>query len=210
MKGLSQDLEVAISNAIDILGFVVDIDKVDSEKLETLMKSKADSFVYTKELILTWQNSQNSPNENKLKKYIERLIKAGENSIEDLRKGLRKKIDPDKVDPEQLGKSIKAKPIVYKAIVELDSGLLQLRLQLESNNIDLKNRAFSRGFPEKFANQEFYPESDYYKEWYNEEEDAIILDPKGTKGEIIVLDGLRIQLPLSPKNKKTYCLATCQ
>jgi hypothetical protein len=40
MKGLSQDLEVAISNAIDILGFTVDIDKVDSEKLENLMKSR--------------------------------------------------------------------------------------------------------------------------------------------------------------------------
>jgi len=202
MKGLSQDLEVAVSNAIDILGFVVDIDKVDSDELESIMKSKADSFLYSKELILTWQNSQNSPNDAKLKKYIEKLIKAGENSILDLRLGLRKKIDPDKVDAKNLGKAVKAKPILYKAITELDSGLIQLKLQIESNNFDLKAREFSRGFPEKFANQEFYPEKDYYKEWYNEEEDAVMICPKGTKGEIIVLDGLKIQLPAPPKNKK--------
>jgi len=199
MKGLSQDLEIAIQDAIDNLGFAVDIDELNSDELDSLMKSKADGFTHTKGLILDWQNQQNSPSEKKLHKYISNLLKSGENSIEDLRKALRKKID---AESKKIGSSIKAKQAIYKYITELDSGLIQLRLQLESNNIDLKNRAFSRGFPEKFANQEFFPEKDYYKEWYNEEEDAIILDPKGTKGEIIVLDGLRIQLPLPPKNKK--------
>ena len=202
MKGLSDDLEFAIGNAIDILGFVVDIEKVDSDKLESLMKSKADSFLYTKELILTWQNSINSPSDSKLKKYISTLIKAGESSILDLRLALRKEIDPSKVDAENLGKAIKAKPILYKAIAELDSGIIQLKLQLEADNIDLKSREFTRGYPEKFANQEFYPEKNYYKEWYDEENDAIIIDPKGTKGEIITLDGLKIWLPQPPKNKK--------
>jgi hypothetical protein len=202
MKGLSDDLEFAIGNAIDILGFVVDIEKVDSDKLESLMKSKADSFLYTKELILTWQNSINSPSDSKLKKYISTLIKAGESSILDLRLALRKEIDPSKVDAENLGKAIKAKPILYKAIAELDSGIIQLKLQLEADNIDLKSREFTRGYPEKFANQEFYPEKNYYKEWYDEENDAIIIDPKRTKGEIITLDGLKIWLPQPPKNKK--------
>ena len=95
MKHLSADLEVAISNAIETLGFSVDIDKVNSEKLESLMKSKADSFLYTKELILSWENSLNAPSDKKLYRYITDLIKAGESSIEDLRKALRKKIDTD-------------------------------------------------------------------------------------------------------------------
>ena len=33
MKNLSQDLEVAISNAIETLAFSVDIDKVNSENI---------------------------------------------------------------------------------------------------------------------------------------------------------------------------------
>ena len=202
MKNLSQDLEVAISNAIETLGFSVDIDKVNSEKLESLMKSKADSFLYTKELILSWENSLNAPSDKKLYKYIADLIKAGESSIIDLRLALRKKIDTDLVDVEKIGVSIKAKQIIYKAITELDSGLIQLKMQLQSNSIDLKQREFKIGYPERFANQEFYPKKDYYKEWYDEKNDCIILDPKGTVGEIIVLDNLRLALPVVPKNKK--------
>ena len=202
MKNLSQDLEVAISNAIETLGFSVDIDKVNSEKLESLMKSKADSFLYTKELILSWENSLNAPSDKKLYKYITDRVKAGESSIVDLRLALRKKIDTDLVDVEKIGVSIKAKQIIYKAITELDSGLIQLKMQLQSNSIDLKQREFKVGYPERFANQEFYPKKDYYKEWYDEKNDCIILDPKGTVGEIIVLDNLRLGLPIVPKNKK--------
>ena len=198
MKGLSEDLEVAIKNAIETLGFNVDIKAVSSEKLDALMRSKADSFIYTKELILTWQTSQNSPKEAKLKRYITSLVKAGENSVKDLRLALRKDIETDKVDPEHLGRAIKAKPIIFKAITELNSGIIQLKLQLESNNIDLKTREFKIGYPERFANQEFYPEKDYYKKWYDEENDAIIIDPKGTVGEIINLDNLKIALPIPP------------
>jgi len=203
MKNLSSDLEIAIKNAIETLGFNVDIDSVDSDKLDSLMKSKSESFLYTKELILSWQNSINSPSDDKLKKYIQDLITAGESSIDDLRIALVKKIDTDVVNPEKLGVSIKAKQTIYKAINELNSALIQLKLQLDSEKIDLKNREFRRGYPEKFANQEFFPEKDYYKEWYNEEEDAVMICPKGTKGEIIVLDNLKIQLPAVPKNKKS-------
>lgn len=203
MKNLSSDLEIAIKNAIETLAFNVDIDSVDSDKLDALMKSKSDSFLYTKELILSWQNSINSPSDEKLKKYIQDLVDAGESSIEDLRTALIKKIDTDVVNPEKLGISIKAKQTIYKSINELNSALIQLKLQLDSEKIDLKNREFRRGYPEKFANQEFFPDKDYYKEWYNEEEDAVMICPKGTKGEIIVLDNLRIQLPAIPKNKKS-------
>lgn len=202
MKNLSQDLEVAISNAIETLGFSVDIDKVNSEKLEALMKSKADAFLYTKGLILDWENSLNAPSDTKLYKYITDLVKAGESSILDLRLALRKKIDTDLVDVEKIGVSIKAKKIIYTAITELDSGLIQLKMQLASNKIDLKQREFKIGYPERFANQEFYPLKDYYQKWYDEEKDAIIIDPKGTVGEIITLDGLNIALPKPPKSKK--------
>ena len=129
MKDLSKDLEVAILNAIEVMGFAVDVTEVKSEKLASLMKSKIDSFTYTKELIVSWQNSQNSPSDFKLKGYVEKLIKSGENSIETLRQALRKNIDAEEVDAEKLGEAIKAKPIIFKAIAEINSGVIQLRTQ---------------------------------------------------------------------------------
>lgn len=201
MKNLSQDMEMAIKDSI--LGMTLDIDilGVDDDKLDTLMKSRLDSFSAIKEMIVLWENSNNAPNHNKLRKYIEDLVKAGENSIDVLREALRKGINYDDLEPEKLGRAIKAKPVIFRAINEINSGIIELKLQLESDNIDLKNREFRRGYPEKFANQEFFPEKDYYQEWHDEELDAIILDPKGTKGELIELDGLKMWLPKPPTKK---------
>jgi len=202
MKNLSQDVELAIIDSIKGMTADIDIFSVDDDKLDTLMKSRLDSFSAIKEMLVMWENSNNSPSHSKLRTYVEKLIKAGDNSIEVLRDALRKDIDYEKLDVEKYGRAIKAKPVIFRAITQMNSGLIELKLQLESDKIDLKSREFKRGFPEKFANQEFLPKKDYYKEWYNEEEDAVLIDPKGTKGEIIVLENLKIQLPIPPKNKK--------
>lgn len=199
MIGLSEDLDLAIKNAIDVLNAPIDITDVDSEKLANLMKSITDGFIYTKELIVSWENSQNAPSHSKLKGHIEKLVVAGENSIEILRKALRKSIEISEVDAEKYGVSIKAKPIIFKAINDINAGILELKLQIEADKFDLKAREFRRGYPEKFANQEFYPLKNYHKEWYDEASDSILLCPNGTKGEMITLDGLNITLPKKPK-----------
>ena len=49
MIGLSEDLDLAIKNAIDVLNAPIDITDVDSDKLSNLMKSVQDGFLYTKE-----------------------------------------------------------------------------------------------------------------------------------------------------------------
>ena len=76
---------------------------------------------------------------------------------------------------------------------------MELRNQIEADKFDLQERDFKRGFPEKFANQEFYPIKNYHKEWYDVETDSVMICPLGTKGEIITLDGLNIMLPKKPK-----------
>lgn len=90
MKGLSQDLELAISDAIKGMSLNINIIDIDDDKLSRLMKSRTDSFASIKELLILWENSNNSPNHNKLRKYIEELIKTGENSINVLRNALKK------------------------------------------------------------------------------------------------------------------------
>jgi len=198
MQGLSKDIELAIDNCIDVLNFKVDILEVKSDDLSAIMQSKIESFSSTKEFINIWQNSINNPNEKKLTEYVKRLANAGEASIEVLRQALRKNIDPSEVDPKNHGKSSKAKPLILRAINEINKGVVELRLQLESGTIDLKAREFKRGYPEKFANQEFFPLKKYHKEWYDEETDSVMICPKGTKGEVITLNGLNIMLPKKP------------
>lgn len=201
MKGLSEDLEVAIKNCIETLDYSVDISEVDSDKLAKLMQSKIDSFTFTKELISAWELSSNAPSYEKLERYIKDIIKAGESSIETLRLALRKKINYSELDAERHGIAVKAKPIIFTAINTINTGILQLRLQIEAGKIDLKSREFTIGYPERFANQEFYPEKNYFKQWHDHETDSVMICPLGTKGEVITLENLNIMLPKPPSNK---------
>jgi len=199
VKGLSEEIEVSIINALEGMVLSVDILEVSDEKLSALVKSRIDSFSAIKELLVTWQNSPNAPSHEKLKGYIVDLVGAGENSIEVLRKALKKKINFDELDAEKYGNAIRSKPIILKAITDINSGNIELRNQIEADKFDLAQRDFKRGYPEKFANQEFYPAKNYHKDWYDVETDSVMICPLGTKGEIITLDGLNIMLPKKPK-----------
>jgi len=202
MLGLSNDIEFAIDSIIEGLEYEIDISEITADKFDAAMKSKIESFRSAKQMILRWQNNQNSPNETKLKTYVQRLVNAGDSSSITLRSALRDKIDYGSIDPTKHHLAIKAKASIHTAIVEIDSSLIELRLQISSENFNLSDREFKVGFPEKYSKGEFYPKSHYHKNWYDEKEDAIVLDPKGTKGKMISLDGLNIFLPEIPKNKK--------
>jgi len=201
-KASSSDLEITLKNMLDGLMKDVDILKVDDEKLQQLVKSRQESFSSIKEMLGLWQNSPNAPKEEKLIYYTEKLILGGEKSSHILRQALIKKIDFNDLDPEKYGLAMKSKPIVYKAISDINSGVNILKRQIETNTLSFKEQEFKPGMAERYANQEFFPEKDYYKSWKDEENDAIILDPKGTKGELIELDNLKMWLPEPPTNKK--------
>ena len=202
MKHLSSRIEKSIMNALQGMVMDIKIEDVDDKKLTALVNSRMDSFSSIKTMIMLWQNSPNAPNKEKLKTYATKLIKAGENSVDILEDALSKKIDFAKLDAQDHGTAMKSKPVILKAITELESGLIELRNQIKNDKLDFKEREFLRGYPERFANQEFYPISDYHKQWHNKEEDAVMICPKGTMGETIILGGLKIQLPQVPKNKK--------
>ena len=202
MQGLSKDIEIAVDVTIEGLEYPIDTSTIDSDKLKNIVKAKTDSFKYTKELLLKWQNSNNAPSEDKLKSYVNRLVLAGDMSLNVLRSALRERIDYAELDPSKHAMAISAKPIIHQAIVEIDASLLELRLQLDADNINLKDNEFKRGYPEKYAAGELFPLKNYYKNWLDNENDSVCICPNGTKGEIVNLDGLNITLPKVPDDKK--------
>lgn len=202
MKGFSKDIETAIDSILDGLEYDIDISSVEAHKMKPLMRSKVDSFKYAKKMINKWENSQNQPKPDKLKRYVSRLVDAGDKALETLRGYFRTKINFDEIDEERHYLATEGKVILHEAISEIDASLIELRLQIESEKFQLEDREFKIGFPEKFANQEFFPESHYHENWLDEETNSIMICPKGTIGEIIILDGLRIALPKVPENKK--------
>lgn len=201
MRGLSDNIQSAVDTILEGLELNFDLAEIDDDKIRRVMDSKVSSFKYTKELLDKWVNSPNSPSERKLRFYVERLVNAGDSSLETLRSALSKKIDYRELAPEKISEAVKAKSTILQYIHQLDSNLMELRVQLDADKFQLADREFKLGYPERFARGDFFPKENYHKQWYNEKEDAVMICPNGTKGEIIELDGLRIQLPKKPKKR---------
>jgi len=202
MKGLSHDIQLALDTIIEGLDFRFKVEKVDPDDLKLAMRSKLSSFNSAKELLYKWENSPNAPKEATFKKYVKRITESGEASLYILRRALKTTIDYRRVKESRHYIAIEAKTALLNYILELEASVIELKNQLEAGNIMLRTQEFKRGFPERYANGEFFPILNYYKDWYNEKEDAIVIDPKGSRGKIITLDGLNIQLPHPPKDKK--------
>ncbi len=169
-KASSSDLEITLKNMLDGLMKDVDMLKVDDAKLQQLVKSRQESFLSIKEMLGLWQNSPNAPKEEKLIYYTEKLILGGEKSSHILRQALIKKIDFNELDPEKYGLAMKSKPIVYKAISDINSGVNILKRQIETNTLSFKEQEFKPGMAERYANQEFFPEKSDGKYFPNDQE----------------------------------------
>tara|TARA_R110002167_G_scaffold331706_1_gene538391 strand:+ start:31345 stop:33990 length:2646 start_codon:yes stop_codon:yes gene_type:complete len=201
MEGLSQDIQAAIDVVLQGLNFRFKISEVEPDKIKSTMDSKLTSFNIAKELLYKWINSPNAPSETKFNNYVKDLIDAGQGSLKILRRALKADIDYEKLDESRHRLAIESKLAVLNSINELEASVIELRNQYDSGQVLLRPREFKRGFAEKYAAQEFYPAKNYHKNIYNEEEGAIVIDPKGSRGEIIELDGFKIQLPHHPRDK---------
>ena len=138
----SSSVEIAIINMLSGMTEKIQTHEFTDEKLVALVKSRTDAFSSIKEMLGMWQNDPSAPNNEKLINYTKKLIKAGETSVEILTKAFIKDIDFDKLDIEKYGTAIKGKPIIYKAVKEIESGLALLRKQVATNTIDFKERDF--------------------------------------------------------------------
>lgn len=202
MKGYSSDIELAFVTVLEGLVYEIDLNTIDDDKLRQAMDGRVMAFKHAKDILHKWQNHPSAPSEEKLKHYVQQLVNAGDASIGELRNALRKEINYDDLEPTKVANAVKAKSTILIYIDQLNSNLQELRLQLDGDVFQLGDREFKLGYPERYARGDFYPESKYHKNWYNEEEDAVMICPNGTKGKIIELSGLKIQLPKQPPKKQ--------
>lgn len=202
MQGLAKDIQKGLDVIIEGLDYELDVDLIEPDKIKSSMESKLESFRIAKELLLKWYNSPNKPSQAKFEIYVGKIIHSGQTSLKTLSEALGASIDYESLDTSKHKAAMQAKLVILKSINEMESSIAELTVQLETGTINLKEAEFKRGYAEKFAYQEFYPEENYYKDYINEEEGAICIDPKGSRGEIFVLDGLKVQIPKPPRNKK--------
>lgn len=203
MQGLSKDIQLVLDTVIDGLehNFTVS-DLSNPEKLQIIMKSKVSSFNSAKDILMKWINSPNAPNQGTLIEYVSKVIDAGDSALANLRIALVEKIDYEDLDAEKHNQAITSKSFILNAVFELDKSLVELRRKLEEGDMDFSDKEFDVGYPEWFSKGVFYPKSNYWKHWYNKKENAINICPFSSKGKIIVLEDLRIQLPKPPRSKK--------
>lgn len=201
MIGLSEDIEFAIKTILEGLELPIIISDLEDEKIKRVMDSKTASFKHSKELLDKWFNSPNAPSNAKIRLYVERLVKAGDSSLTTLRTALRKPIDYDTLEQTKIAEAVKAKSTIYSYIITIDSGLMELKLQLEADKFNLGEREFKLGFPERYAKGDFFALANYHKAWFNPTKDSILLSPLGTKGEVLEVFGLSVQLPKKPAKK---------
>jgi hypothetical protein len=202
MQGLSSDIQKGLDVIIEGLNYELEVELIEPDKIKASMESKLESFRIAKELLLKWYNSPNKPSQAKFEIYVGRIIHSGQASLKTLSEALGAPIDYEALDTSKHKSAMQAKLVILKSINEMESSIAELTIQLETGTINLKESEFKRGYAEKFAYQEFYPEENYYKDYYDEDNDVLNIDPHGTKGEIFVLDGLKVQIPEVPKNKK--------
>lgn len=200
MRGLSNEIQLALDTIIEGLNYEFQIELLDEDKMKKIMDSKVSSFNSAKKILDKWVNSPNAPEKTTLRNYIEQLVEAGDNAIKVLRQGLAGTINFNELEPSKHDNAIKAKPIILEAIFDLDGSITELRDKLENDNLSLAESEFKLGYPERFAKGEFFSENEYFKSPLTPNGDVKIC-PFGTEGERIVLDGLGIILPKQPKDK---------
>tara|TARA_R110000782_G_scaffold14806_1_gene43903 strand:+ start:224 stop:2914 length:2691 start_codon:yes stop_codon:yes gene_type:complete len=195
----SLDGKSEIDDTQEMEDFVLSL---EPEKMKKIMDAKTSSFNSAKKILNMWMSSPDAPKKEVARDYIERIVYAGDSALQILRSAYIMDIDYSSLDAHKHDSAIKAKPLILESVFDLEKDLRELREKLDSDDLSLSEREFRVGYPERYAKGEFHPVSKYFKDWYNQEKDAVKICPNSTSGKIIELEKLMIQLPAVPKDKE--------
>ena len=185
----SLDGKSEIDDTQEMEDFVLSL---EPEKMKKIMDAKTSSFNSAKKILNMWMSSPDAPKKEVARDYIERIVYAGDSALQILRSAYIMDIDYSSLDAHKHDSAIKAKPLILESVFDLEKDLRELREKLDSDDLSLSEREFRVGYPERYAKGEFHPVSKYFKDWYNQEKDAVKICPNSTSGKIIELEKLRM------------------
>ena len=204
MIGLSEDIRLGLDEVIKGLEYRFnEVDLLNPEKMQKIMKSKVSSFDVTKGMLMDWIASPNAPRKETLAQYLDNVINAGDKAVLTLRQALRKGINYEELDSDKHDAAIMAKGFLTTSILGMSKSLIELRKKREEGNFDFSEKEFGVSYPEWFGKGEMYPKKNYWKKWLEVagKTDIVNIAPDSSKGEKIELFGLTIRLPKPPKDK---------
>lgn len=202
MIGLSEDIRLALDTIIEGLEYKFkELDLTNPDKMQIIMKSKVSSFNSAKEILMLWANSPNAPSKSTLLSYVSNVVDSGDKALLTLRHALRQKIDYETLDAEKHNQAIAAKGFIVGAVMDLNKSLVELRAKRDEGNLDLSDKEFKLGYPEKFSKDPKYNIKNFFKNWHNEETDGVNICPFSTQGKTVILQDLHITLPVEPEDK---------
>jgi len=139
------------------------------------------------------------------RKKITQIVEFGDSAIESLLSGLKDPININTTgisdDAEDISNAIDSKSIAFDDAVEIMDVITDLKRISEEDEIVMNGSDFSGGYAEQYADKfEKLPD----KSGYDAKNDYIIIDPDGSVGEIVEIEGIKIALPEKPARKDIY------
>lgn len=190
----------AVDELIKVIGAEIDMSKIEKESTgKNAIKIKKKAITKCKLILGTILNHDRNQQEW-VKSKLQHIVKISQPVIESLFVGLEEPIlvnDDSMIsaNADSVSTAIDTKEIAFNDVMEIDNIVHDIQNILADDDITMAETEYKGGYAEKYVDKF---EKMKNLSGYDEEQDVVIIDPNGTIGDIIEIEGLRIALPKKP------------
>lgn len=192
----------AVKELVKVIKADIDMESIDKESTgKNAIKIKKKAISKCKEIIGSILQ-HDKKQEKWARSVLKDIVDSSQTVIESLYTGLEDSIQINaqgiSTDADSISNAIDLKDIAFKDVTEVSDIIHDINNVLKEDDLFIAESDYREGYPEKYADKFFNIKS---KAGYREDIDAVVIDPNGTVGEIVVISDLRIALPAKPKYK---------
>lgn len=191
----------AVDELIDVIKADIKFESANDSKKKTALKTKKKAIVSCKNIISGILEHDYHQQEWARKK-INQIIDCSDSAIRSLLSGLEDEINIGEEgisdDADSISNAIDSKTIAFEDASEIIEVIDDLKRISSEDEIIMNNSEFAGGYAENFANKLTKVVN---KSGYDEKNDYVIIDPEGTVGDIVEIEGIKIALPKQPAKK---------
>lgn len=193
--------KLAVNEFIKILKADIDFELIEDEnKGKNALSTKKEAFIEAKNIIANLLDIDYKQQEW-ARQAVTELIEAGTSSVDELIAGLGNEINLEDVitnNALDLKHAIKSRGMAFKDALDLIDAVNDLRRISEEEEIVIKDNEFNAGYAENYCDRFARTGT---KAGYDPTRDIIIIDPKGSVGDILEICDIKIALPKRPLKK---------